>query len=76
MIDRIVDTMVDMTMEFEELNPEECIGVFVSGKHTLEIWSGDKLIHLRVFGYPHFIEFSFPVKELDKIISKLNKVKL
>lgn len=43
MIDEIVDVMVDMTMEFEELDGQECKGVFVCGKRTLEIWSGDKL---------------------------------
>jgi len=71
MIEEIVDAMVDVTMEFEELEPKECIGVFVSGKQTFEIWKGEKLMHFRIFHYPYFGEFTFPEKELDKIISKL-----
>ena len=71
MIDEIVDTMVDVTMEFEELDAKECKGVFVSGRNTLEIWHGDKLMHLRIFIKDGYSEFTFPDKEVDKIISKL-----
>jgi len=73
MIDEIVETMVDVTMEFEELDAKECEGVFVSGKKTLEIWHGDKLIILRLFDENKYSEFVFPDKEVNKIISKLTR---
>lgn len=61
-------------MEFEELDAKECKGVFVSGKNTLEIWNGGKLIHFRIFNVRGYSEFSFPSKEVDKIVSKLKNL--
>lgn len=65
--------MVGICMEFEELDASECIGVFVSGKSTLEIWHGDEFIHFRIFNKRGYSEFSFPDKEVNKIIDKLKQ---
>jgi len=73
MINEFVNTMVECIMEFEELNSKECVGVFVSGKNTLEIWKCDNATHLRLFhSGNHFGEFIIPNNKLKLVIDKLN----